>query len=313
MTLILDNAFTIDSYNRRSDRLSLLRANLGTYAPELGITEETLSWSATADSNWSGARVSAGVEKGERDVAFETYQNKLNETRSLVIDIKEVLLALIEDTEKGDEIIDEYGIGGQTPRNRGGLKQFIDQIAETSNRLRAAGDSRVLPEALINKIVEAGNEIVNLWHLAQKEKQESANAYDVLEEIYNEDSQKLRLIYQMAKLIWGSSSPNLILLGFAPSTPRHGGGQPDAPQGFNKEWNEPELTLFWNDATNVSSYQLVYSEGNDEWEELYSGNLASFTYNPPTGKRNYKVRARNARGFSEWSGVLEFERPVGVE
>ena len=309
MTLILDNAFTIDSYNRRSDRLSLVSANVGTYAEELGITEEVLSWATSADNDWSVARVSAGVEKGERDVAFETYQNKLDETRSLVIDIKEVLIALIEDTEKGKEIIDEYGIGGQTPRNRAGLKQFIDQIAETSIRLRAAGDSRVLPETLINRLVEAGNEIVNLWHTAQKEKQESALAYDTLEDVYNEDSQKLRLIYQMAKLCWGSFSPNLILLGFAPSTPKHGGGQPNAPEGFNKEWNEPELTLFWNDAANTSSYQLVYSVAEDAWEELYSDKAASYTYQAPTGKRNYKVRARNAKGFSEWSGVLEFEKP----
>ena len=313
MALILDNAFTNDTYDRRSDRLSLISANIVTYAEELGLTETLNSWAISAYDEWSTARVSAGVEKGERDVAFESYQNKFDETRSLVIDIKEVLLALIEDTEEGKEIIDEYGIGGSTPRSRAGLKQFIDQIDETSKRLRAAGDIRVLPEALITRLNDAGTEIVDLWHLAQKEKQESAEAYDTLETVYNEDSQKLRLIYQMAKLIWGTFSPKLILLGFATSTPKHGRGQPNAPADFNKEWSEPELTLYWNDGSNISSYQLVYSEGDEVWEELYSGDSASYSYETPTGKRSYRVRSRNAKGFSEWSNILEFTKPELAE
>ena len=313
MSLILDNGFARDDYNRRSDRLSLLSANIEANSVELGLPETLLSWGTSAYPAWSAARVSAGVEKGERDVAFETYQNTFDETRSLVIDIKEVLLALIEDTEEGKEIIDEYGIGGQTPRNRAGVKQLIDQISETSNRLRAAGDVRVLPETLVTRLADAGAEIVDHWHLAQKEKQESAEAFDTLEAVYNEDSQKLRLVYQMAKLVWGTFSPKLILLGFAPSTPKHGGGQPDAPVDFNKEWNDPELTLYWNDTTNISSYQLVYSEGDDIWEELYSGDSASYTYEVPAGKRTYKVRARNAKGYSGWSEVLEFTKPEVTE
>jgi len=313
MSLILDNGFTHDTYNRRSDRLSLMSNNIETQSVGLGLPETLLSWGTSAYPGWSAARVSAGVEKGERDVAFEIYQNTFDETRSLVIDIKEVLLALIGDTEEGKEIIDEYGIGGATPRNRAGVKQLIDQIIETSIRLRVAGDVRVLPEVLTTKLADAGTAIVDQWHMAQKEKQESAEAYDALEAVYNEDSQKLRLVYQMSKLIWGTYSPKLILLGFAPSTPKHGGGQPDVPIGFNIEWNDPELTLYWNDAANVSSYQLVYSEGNDIWEELYNGDSASYYYEAPTGKRFYKVRARNARGYSEWSEVLEFIRQGNAE
>ncbi|MBI9039616.1 MAG: fibronectin type III domain-containing protein [Bacteroidales bacterium] len=313
MALILDNAFTNDTYDRRSDRVSLMTNNIESNSVELGISETLLSWGTSVDNKWSTARVSAGVERGERDVAFETYLNKFDETKSLLIDIKEVLLALIGDVEEGKEIIDEYGIGGATPRNRSGVKQLIDQIVETSNRLRTAGDSRVLPEVLVTKLAEAGDETVNLWHQAQKEKQDSAEAYDALDALFNEDSQKLRLIYQMAKLIWGAYSPKLTLLGFAPSTPKHGGGQPDAPKDFNKEWIAPELTLYWNDASNVSSYQLVSSEGEDIWEELYSGDSASYTYETPPGKRYYRVRARNARGFSDWSEVLEFTRPENAE
>ncbi len=313
MSLILDNGFTHDTYNRRSDRLSLLSNNIETHSVELGLSETLLSWGTSAYDLWTTKRVSAGVEKGERDVAFEAYQKAFNEARSLVINIKEVLLALIEDTEEGKEIIDEYGIGGLTPRNRAGLKQLIDQIIETSNRLREAGDLRVLPEALATKLADAGVDFEDQWHKAQKEKQESAEAYDALEAVYNEDSQKLRLVYQMAKLIWGAYSPMLALLGFAPLTQKRGGGQPDAPIGLNVEWNDPELTIYWNEASKVSSYQLVYSEGNDIWEELYSGDSASFTYKAPAGKRFYRLRARNARGFSEWSEVLEFIKPENAE
>jgi len=43
------------------------------------------------------------------------------------------------------------------------------------------------------------------------------------------------------------------------------------------------------------------------WEELYAGEDNTYTYAHPVGSRTYKVRARNANGYGEWSDPVEFE------
>jgi len=89
-------------------------------------------------------------------------------------------------------------------------------------------------------------------------------------------------------------------------------GQPDIPPGLTCNWLAPDLTLSWDETEKTTSYQLTCSENNKDWEELYSDKELSYTYQPPEGLRYYKVRARNAKGFSEWSDVVEFE-PVETD
>ena len=119
---------------------------------------------------------------------------------------------------------------------------------------------------------------------------------------------QLRVIYQIATLIWGTQSPNLIAIGYAPAKPRPGGGQPDAPANLIAVWETPDLQLSWNASDNTTSYQLAYSTDNELWEELFAGDLLNFKYEPPIGKRWYKVRARNSNGFSDWSNTVSYER-----
>jgi len=106
-------------------------------------------------------------------------------------------------------------------------------------------------------------------------------------------------------MIWSKYDPFLVQLGFAPKIKRRSGGQPEAPANLIYEWNAHELKLSWDECEKASSYQLVYSEGKEIWEELYSGSQTSNIYTTPEGKRKYKVRSRNAHGFSGWSEEVE--------
>ncbi len=68
-------------------------------------------------------------------------------------------------------------------------------------------------------------------------------------------------------------------------------------------------TLTWDPCENTTSYQLAYTEDGEIWDELYAGTDTTYTYAPPVGTRTYKVRARNANGYSDWSDPVEFEVP----
>lgn len=105
----------------------------------------------------------------------------------------------------------------------------------------------------------------------------------------------------------------MVPLGFAPKINRHGDEQPDVPINFSTQWISPELIQIWNTYEKTTSYQLVYSEDSETWENLFTGNETSFTYSAQEGKRTYRVCARNNHEYSDWSNVIEFLKPENAE
>jgi len=302
MALILDNAFTDDTYDMRGDRLSLISANVDTYAAELALPDDLKNWGLGAYAAWESALVTAGIERGQRDTAFETYQRLFDELRDGYIRVKELLWALIEDTEDGTQIAEQYDIIQQTPRTRRTLKVSAEQIKETSDILRAEGDPRVLAEPIIDTLIAKTDAMETAWQTAQTEKKESLAAYDTLAALYNEDAQKLRLVYNYATLSWGKYDPKLFLLGFAPSVVRPGGGQPDAPTGL--ACDVETKTFSWDVVAEATSYQLAFSADRKVWDEAYAGSETSVVFDPGAGEWKFRVRARDVDGFGDWSGVI---------
>ncbi len=303
MALILDNAYTDDTYDMRGDRLSLMSANVDSYAAEILLPDALKNWGIGAYAAWESTLVSAGVERGQRDTAFETYQRLFNELRDGYIRVKELLWALIEDTEDGIQIAEQYDIIQQTPRIRRTLKVSAEQIKETSDILRAEGDPRVLAEPIIDTLIAKSDAMETAWQTAQKEKKESSAAYDTLAALYDEDAQKLRLVYNYAALTWGKYEPKLILLGFAPSVVRPGGGQPDAPEALKCDIETK--TFSWDVVAEATSYQLAFSADGIVWDEAYAGSDTSVVFDPGAGEWKFRVRARDVDGFGDWSGVIE--------
>lgn len=70
--IIEDNHFTDDSYNIRTTRLSLLSANIDTYAQELGITQDMKKWAEDAHDIWADKLAVQSAEQGERHEASQT-------------------------------------------------------------------------------------------------------------------------------------------------------------------------------------------------------------------------------------------------
>ena len=72
----------------------------------------------------------------------------------------------------------------------------------------------------------------------------------------------------------------------------------------NLKFSLGTMNLTWDSVTNATSYQLEADNGAG-YVEIYAGEDTIFAYTPADGKTLYRVRARNANGFGEFSTVLE--------
>jgi len=68
----------------------------------------------------------------------------------------------------------------------------------------------------------------------------------------------------------------------------------------------PNMTVSCNEVETATGYQFVYSEDEINWTELYAGENNSYTYQPPAGRRVYRVRAENEYGYGDWSEEVEY-------
>ena len=68
----------------------------------------------------------------------------------------------------------------------------------------------------------------------------------------------------------------------------------------------PHMTVSCDAVDTATGYQFVYSEDDVNWTELYVGEDNTYTYQPPVGRRVYKVRAENEYGYGDWSEEVEF-------
>ncbi|MBC8385051.1 MAG: hypothetical protein H8E57_05995 [Candidatus Cloacimonetes bacterium] len=309
MAIPKHNSIAGESFKSRGGRISNVSANIADLAAELGLTPEQVLKLAEMLTEWNQSRAVSQVERGDKDMAFEDYRLKKDDASDLYLKIKEVLNVRIENTDQGQQLAEGYGIARQSPQSYEELTSMIDTMKMKHDQLVLAGDTRVAPQSAIDDLVVKKTDLINAYNAISKERQESAKAYDDQNALYLLHSKLLRDLYSIASLVWGKHDPRLILLGFAPAKPRPGGGQPDTITGFVFESLPPVLTFTWHKPENTTSYQLVYSDDEDVWEELYDGDEETFAYQPPVGKRWYQVRARNANGFSDWSEMLVFEVP----
>ena len=89
-------------------------------------------------------------------------------------------------------------------------------------------------------------------------------------------------------------------------------GEADGQDAITLYWGEP----YYDGGAPVTSYQLQYSEDDDNWRNLTStsGSARSYTH---TGLkvgdiRHYRIRARNSAGWSEWSDTVSVSIDEGA-
>lgn len=299
----------------RQARLDLIEANIDSLAPELSLPPELLDFCHIAAGRYRSAFIKIEIEWGQKEEAIQTVQEAEDALRERYAILKDLLKVRYP----GDDLRVSYGIMEDIPRPRGQLESKVDKLIENHGIQSAVGDPNVLPDAMIANLQVLRDTMHTAQIGAEREFKEAKDSTKEALEIFEEDTEMLRVLYNWCVAIWGKDSTNMLLMGFVQRYPGSGGGGgdvPSVPEGFMLSWLDPTLKLAWMPVEGATSYQLAFSEdGGGTWEELYSGAETGFEYEPPSGLRQYRVRARNANGYGEWSVVLEYDieepAPVG--
>jgi len=306
--IIQDNSVWQDLYVVRTARLQFLKAFIEIHAPALALPPELFDWARNAYDIWYSALIKSDAEWAEKEGAFLAIRLAEEPARARLTIIKELLNSRYVDRP---ELLERYNIDSASPRSRVGMMQMADDVYEMHARLKAEGDPLVLPDAMISGLRALMDAVRAAEVKAQDEFEDAKSATKELRAIFEADSKMLALLYDWAVAMWGAEDPRMLEIGFVQRLPESGGGggnMPSVPEGFELKWLEPFLKFWWNPVEGATSYQLAFSADNGaSWEELYSGAEVGFEFEPPAGKRLYRVRARNANGFGDWSATLEHE------
>lgn len=308
MYIFANNSFTTDPLNERTQRFLALKTYVAAWEVDLSIPLDMKTWALAAHGLWVAALGKSSVEMGESEESYQDMQEADDLTYDYYIRCKDLLK---DRYGFEDKVLTIYGIKGAFPQARKDKLRAVQNLLDGNKVLTTALDPKVLPVAFITKLegyLNESNKAFSTYVI--KEKPEALKAVDDQNALFNADSKQLRVLYSWALMTWTPYEPYLIQLGFAPRTPKAGKGQPEAPTGAATTFVTPNLTVSWLESLNSTGYQLAWSEDEENWEELYYGTDLSFTYAPPSGLRYYKVRARNAHGYSDWSDVVSYEVPV---
>jgi len=269
MAQLKNNDLTKESIENRLYRLLRMQNNIDTHAAELGITGPVLSWGQNCYDVFSGAITASTVEAGESKDATIIVREKFAEAKDYYQKAKDILIAYLDQYKPDEILLASYRVDRPTPRKYLDLTEAIDVFEETHNRLVAAGDDRVIAQAIIDELVARGNDFKTELDNAGIEQRESDVAYQEQHTIFNADTEKLRLVLSLACMIWGDDDPKLKDLGFVPSsevwTPGGGGEQlptPGPPENLQIEiMPDGKIKFFWDSPlTGVPEYCNFYLE-----------------------------------------------------
>ena len=300
--LIENNNFSNDSYNVRETRLYFVSNSIDAYSAELLISDNLLAWAQGAYEVFKTAKVNQSVVTGEKDEAFQSSQEADTALAERYQILKDILISRYT-TE--DDKLKVYGIFGPTPAGHAAMIFVSEVLVEGNNRFKIVSDPNVLPDTMINNLQLLIDNSKQKYYDAGLEREDATVATVNIHKIFNDDSKKLRELYNWVIAFWGKFDLRLIILGFVQAENNAGGHVPVAPN--NLAFDADNNLFTWENVLNASSYQLVYKATGTEndWEDIYSGDLTEFSFTPQSGDWSFKIRARNENGYGNWSLNLD--------
>lgn len=307
--MLKNNKFSADTDAERWERLDLLATNIGTYAAELGVAGAKLQWAQDACSAWETARTTAGVELGEKEEAFQEFHKKLDELAKYYTSAKELLLAVIYEYEKPDEIVEAYHIEGESPRDLKRLVARVDWWQETHTRLKAAGDPRIVADAIVTQLVQLRNDTKGLWEFAITQKREKLDAFDQKEELFTQDCKSLSWLLGVCKLVWGYDDERMLELGLVPKSQIWTPGKEKIPAPKMLLYDEMRTSFTWLTVPEAEKYELEVKNVATGETTTYES-VRNYKYiELAKGDYTAKVRAvkeSSPAEYSDWSTEIAF-------
>jgi len=212
--MLINNKFSQDDYGDRRLRFLRLSNNIEGHQIELELSDDIVDWGKNALDNWDSIPITAHRETAEAGGAYSMLRDAEKKAYKFYNKAKAILKAMLKYEGDAGELIEEYGLKGSTSRGYKKLIAAIDVWKETHDRLVSEGDARILPDAVIAKLVEHRETMAAAWHKAIDEKTEAREARRAKKELFDRDTKMLSYLFAICKLHWGNDDTRLGALGF---------------------------------------------------------------------------------------------------
>jgi len=254
---LINNAFTNDDDSDRSERLDALSTHIDDFAVELAYAGDRLTWAQGAYDAWQEARATAHVEDGEMDEAYQEFHKSVNEAYKYYTTARDMLTQVIIDHGGPyDDVMREYLFEGKSPQRFKDLVTAIETWKKAHERLKAKGDPRVLPDAIVDNLLTHRDTMNSLQREARNERDESRDAYEEKQDIFRTDSSELTFLFGLCKLAWGHDDGRLRTLGFVPSSEVWTENKPPHPKNF--AYDDVAKQFNWDAVADVAQYEIDY-------------------------------------------------------
>ncbi|MBS1538465.1 MAG: hypothetical protein JST20_12040 [Bacteroidetes bacterium] len=303
--MITDNSFTADSISTRLERLQLIELNFPTHSAVLvGLPSEVATWALTCFTVFKDKRNISEVEVNESVGATTATKQAFAFLRSEYSIVKGIAETLFASQQTRYEA---YGFNLSYPSKFAEQLSFVEDVLIENTRMIAQSKTPVIEPALITRLSTAVNGCIAALETQAKEKGDVKHARGDLKEEWELDTFNLKALLFRAIATWNDDHINLNDLGFARKSQmgQSGGGGtlPQAPSGLHLDGE----TLAWTAVTGATSYAVGLSyDGGTHWESDFTTDTNSSTVPvADIGKLYYRVRARNANGYGDYSGTFE--------
>lgn len=315
--IIENNSFSMDTRNLRLTRLSLLSKHLIQYSEELTLEKDTIDWATNSYYKFKELLSQQNTDLEEKAKAYSLLQQADNELYEKYVVLKELLLTRYENNIN---LYNEYGINGPIPSNRDERYEKAMLLIKTHNNLLNNNDNNLLPQEMIDKLNFLSKNAKNHYQNVNKLKNKSQKSTKVVNQKFDNDSIRIRKLYNWIAANWGKKDARMLAFGF--SLPKSISNTKKTPTIFQMKVDKKSKIISWHSNSekklepnidnkthqtnnNNSVYQLAYKDKitNSEWLEIYSGTeIKNLDLN---NSGIYKVRARNTNGYGPWSPEIK--------
>lgn len=295
--IIQNNSFTMDTREARKSRLYYLSNRIEEFASELTLETDELNWAIDSYSVYQTALMNQAIETAQKNEFSRVSQAADALLFERYVILKELLMSRISNSQ---EVLELYGIDEPVPYNRKDRYRKARQFLEANDQQIASGNQNVLPQLMIDNLRALLEDSHKKFIDSDTRKENSMDRTVILNDIFNDDSVKLRNLYNWVVAFWGKRDSRLYELGFVPVKSARIG---ENLSNVLISYNQANKTLTWPEIRNISAYQLAMKDKEmvSEWIELYLGDKNHFKVNQLSSENSFKLRVRNEFGFSEWS------------
>ncbi len=301
--ILNNNSFTMDTRNVRLSRLYLISSTIEEYASEICLEQNNLDWALDAYSNFHTAQINQSIEQGQKNELSKISLEADSNLYERYIILKELVISRYANNKKA---LVDYGVDTASPTSRRERYFKAQLLSETHNKYVSQSDKNVLPQLMIDNL---NNLIVfsNDKHLlASSRKANSLDKTNLTNELFNEDSIKIRNLYNWSVAFWGKKDPRLYFLGFIPNKSEQNLGE--NLKNINILYDKKVKKFYWNDLKNIEYYQIAKKDDETmtEWVEIGKTQEPFMLNSFELGTYILKLRVWTKNGFSGWSDEFSF-------